>query len=145
MRGGRREQGEGALREGARGRAAVTERFHKGFDEALVGGVALGVFGDSEDALDHPDGLLLKAVGLADAVEQVEDRLDAFGAGELLDAFFDVNAVGEEGGEGADDGFSYAIGFFFEQFDERCDCVRGDEAEGGVRVAYTAVHAAFLG
>ena len=23
--------------EGARGRAAVTERFHKGFDEALVG------------------------------------------------------------------------------------------------------------
>ena len=61
----------------------------------------MGIFGDSKDVLDHPDGLLLKAVGVADAIEQVEDRLDAFGAGELLDAFFDVNAIGEEGGEGA--------------------------------------------
>lgn len=117
------------MREDARVGAAVTGSFHERFDEALVGGVAVGVVGDSQNALDHPGGFFLEAA-LADAVEQVEYRLDAFGAGELLDAFFHVDAVGEESGEGADCGFADAdIVFLLQQFDQWSDGVGRDEAE----------------
>lgn len=140
----RAEQGEGVLGVDASVGAAVTERFLEGFDEALVGGVALGIFGDSKNTLDHPDGLLLESA-MADAVKQIEDGLHAFCAGELLDAAFQVDAIHEESGESANRGFSHAVVvFLLEEFDQRCDCVGSDETEGGVAVADAPMHVALV-